>query len=70
MPHGTKTDGLLRLGRLLRSGVERAVDIQHNSPYVVSVPGHTDPYYQNSAPYMVNLVNPFPFNRNHLVFPP
>ena len=56
-----------RLIRRIRAGR----DFQMNSPFVVSGPGHTDPDYQNSAPYMVNLIrNPFPFNRNNLVFPP
>ena len=47
-----------RLIRRIRAGR----DFQMNSPYVVSGPGHTDPDLQNSAPYLVNLINPFPFN--------
>ena len=30
--------------------------------YPASGPGHTDPDRQNSAPYLVNLINHFPFN--------
>ena len=38
--------------------------------YAASGPGHTDPDLQNSAPYLVNLINPFPFNPSNMVFPP
>ena len=47
-----------RLIRRIRAGR----DFQRNSPYAASGPGHTDPDLQNSAPYLVNLINHLPFN--------
>ena len=47
--------------RLIRR-TRAARDFRNYGGYPASGPGHTDPDRQNSAPYLVNLINHFPFN--------